>query len=143
MEKTMKKLQSLYLLASDDGYRLVHTHDLDLAEIGLNAAGQVSEDATGHGVTVPHSHGSDNRVEQDHIRLAKAAVEALQTAWTKGTYDRIVIAAGPKTLGHLRSDMPKALHAHVAAELHKDLMKIPVHELASHFKEVTEASEGA
>lgn len=127
----MKKLRSLYLLASDEGFRLVHTHDPDLAEIAPG------NDA--HGIAVSEGSGSDAKVEQERARLAHHAVEALQKVWAKGTHDRIILAAGPKTLGHLRHAMPKALQAHVVAELHKDLMKTQVHDLSSHFKEVAEA----
>jgi protein required for attachment to host cells len=82
--------------------------------------------------------GSANKVEEERLRFARHIVAALQAEWNKSTHDRIIVAAGPKLLGALREAMPKALHAHVTAEVHKDLMKIPVHELPSHFKEVSQ-----
>jgi protein required for attachment to host cells len=57
----------------------------------------------------------------------------LAAEWAKGGYDRIVLVAGPKMLGEIRQDLPRALHAHIAAELHKDLVKIPLHDLPGHF----------
>ena len=146
----MKKLRTLYLIASEDGFRLLKTHEPDLAEISLKVADDFSDVAYSYPSEQSHNHGGPgapgfdtgapaNRVEQERIRFARHIVTALQAEWAKGSHDRIVISAGPKMLGQLREEMPKALHAHVAAELHKDLMKIPVHEMASHFKEVSEA----
>lgn len=147
----MKQLLTLYLIAAEDGFRLLHTHAPDLAEIDLKAAEDVSDVAYTYPSAQSHSQagtgdagfdvgGSANRVDQERIRFARHIVSALAAEWAKGAYDRIVISAGPKMLGQLREEMPKALHAHVAAELHKDLMKIPVHELPSHFKDVPEGA---
>ena len=145
----MKTLRILYLIASDDGFRLLQTHTPDLAEIAVKAADDFadvnytypSEQTRSH--TGPHGAsfnvgGSANKVEEERLRLARHIVDALQAEWNKSTHDRIIVAAGPKMLGALREAMPKALHAHVTAEVHKDLMKIPAHELPSHFKEVTQ-----
>ena len=65
--------------------------------------------------------------------LAKHAAKMLAAEWAKGSYDRIVLAAGPKMLGEIRHDLPKGLHDHIAAELHKDLVKTSLHDLPSHF----------
>jgi protein required for attachment to host cells len=149
-EIAMKKLRTLYLIASEDGFRLLQTHEPDLAEIEQKAADDFSDVAYSFPSEQSHNHGGPgapgfdtgapaNKVEQERIRFARHIVAALQAEWAKGDHDRIVISAGPKMLGQLRGEMPKTLHAHVAAELHKDLMKVPAHEMASHLKEVTEA----
>lgn len=130
----MKKLRSLYLIAADDGFRLVHTHEPDLAEISLNR-----EEASAGGAPGLEAGGSDTKVDEERQRFCRHVVAALEAEWAKGSYDQIVIAAGPRLLGLLRAALPKALHAHVAAELHKDLLNIPLHDLPSHFKEVSEA----
>lgn len=146
----MKKLRSLYLIAAEDGFRLLHTHEPDLAEISLKKAEDFPDVAYSYPSEQSHTHGgpgapgfetggSANKVEEERLRFSRHIVAALAAEWAKGSYDRIVIAAGPKMLGQLRAALPKALQPHVAAELHKDLMKIPVHELASHFTEVSEA----
>lgn len=146
----MKKLRSLYLIASEEGFRLLQTHEPDLKEISLKHADNFPDVAYSYPSEQSHNHGGPgapgfdtgataNKVEQERIRFARHIVAALGAEWASGTHDRIIIAAGPKMLGQLRDSMPKALHAHVAAELHKDLMKIPVHDLASHFTEVSEA----
>jgi protein required for attachment to host cells len=70
-------------------------------------------------------------------------VDALAAEWATAKHDRIVIAAGPKLLGDLRAHLPKTLHTHVAAELHKDLAKTPLHDLPPHFAKVSETAEEA
>ena len=151
----MKKLRSLYLIASEAGFRLVQTHELqarepDLIEITHKTSANFADVAYNYPSEQSHNHGGPgapgfdtgataNKVEQERIRFARHIVAALEAEWAKGTHDRIVIAAGPKMLGELRNALPKALLPHVAKELHKDLMKIPLHDLAPHFVEVSEA----
>ena len=113
----MKKLRTLYLIASEEEFRLVHTHEPDWALIATHKAG-------------PDAH-----------RYTHAIVDALAAEWATAKHDRIVIAAGPKLLGDLRAHLPKTLHAHVVAELHKDLAKTPLHDLPPHFAKVSEAAE--
>ncbi|MBI1171907.1 hypothetical protein GC209_10930 [bacterium] len=145
----MKKLQTLYLVASDAGFRLVRTHEPDLIEISHQASSSFPDVAYNYPSQTSHSHGGPgaasfdtgataNRVEQERLRFARHIVAALEAEWGRGTYDRIVIAAGPKMLGELRAALPKALHPLVAAELHKDLMKIPLHDLPRHLVEVSD-----
>jgi protein required for attachment to host cells len=137
MESAMKPLRILYLIASEDGFRLLQSHTPDFADVHYTYPSEPSRSHTGpHGASFDVS-GSASKVEQERLRLARHVVAALQVEWAKGTHDRIILAAGPKMLGALREAMPKALHAHVAAEVHKDLMKIPAHDLLAHFKEVT------
>ena len=128
----MKPIITLYLLLNDETYRLVHTHEDGLAEIPhakaeLSAAG------------VAHVTGHSPREGLERTHLAKHVAEVLAAEWAKGIYARIVIAAGAKMLGEFRHDLPKALAVHVAAEVHKDLIKIPLHDLPSHFTGVVTA----
>lgn len=80
----------------------------------------------------PHETERDFRRE----RFAAHAVAALSAEWGKGGYDRIIIAAPPKFLGELRDGLPATLAAAVVADLPKDLVKVPLHEMAPHFAEV-------
>ncbi len=112
----MKKLRTLYLIASEEEFRLVHTHEPDWALIATHKA------------------------DSDAHRYTHAIVDALAAEWATAKHDRIVIAAGPKLLGDLRAHLPKTVQAHVAAELHKDLAKIPLHDLPPHFAKVSEAA---
>ena len=122
----MKPIITLYLLVNDEDYRLLHTHDDGLAEIPHTRA-----ELTAAGVA--HVQGHSPKEGATRVHLAKHAAKMLAAQWGKGSYDRIVLAAGPKMLGEIRHDLPKALHAHIAAELHKDLVKVPLHDLPSHF----------
>jgi protein required for attachment to host cells len=122
----MKPIVTLYLLVSDENYRLIHTHKADLIEITHTKA-----DLTAAGVA--HVGGSSPKEGAERAHLAKHAAKILTAEWSRGIYDRIVIAAGPKMLGEIRHDLPKALHDHIAAELHKDLVKVPLQNLLSHF----------
>jgi protein required for attachment to host cells len=122
----MKPIVTLYLLVSDEGYRMVHTHDEGLAEITHTKA-----ELTAAGVEHVQGHSPKEGAAREH--LAKHATKMLAAEWAKGSYDRIVLSAGPKMLGQIRHELPKALHSHIAAELHKDLVKTPLHDLASHF----------
>jgi protein required for attachment to host cells len=158
MEPMMKKLRTLYLIAAEDGFRLLHTHEPDLAEIAVKSADDFSDVAYSYPNQQSRSHGgpsnpgfetggSANKIDEERLRFARHIVAALGTEWATGNHDQIVLSAGPKMLGQLRDLLPKALHAHVVTEMHKDLMKIPVHDLASHFKDVPiggeKAGEGA
>ena len=113
----MKKLRTLYLIASEDQFRLVQTHAPDWALIAS------------------HKTGADAH------RYIHDMADALAAEWASAKHDRIVIAAGPKLLGEVRAHLPKALQSHVAAELHKDLAKTPLHDLPPHFAHIGEAIE--
>lgn len=122
----MKPIVTLYLLLNDENYRLVHTHEEGLAEITHTKA-----ELTAAGIA--HVQGHSPKEGAERVHLGKHAAKMLAAEWAKGGYDRIVLVAGPKMLGEIRQDLPKALHAHIAAELHKDLVKIPLHDLPGHF----------
>lgn len=125
----MKPIVTLYLLLNDEDYRLIHTEGEGLAEIGHGKA-----DLTAAGVE--HVGGSSPREGLERGHLAKHATQVLSAEWARGSYDRIVVAAGPKMLGEFRDHLPKPLAAHVAAELHKDLIGFSLHDLVSHFADV-------
>ncbi len=122
----MKPVITLYLLVNDEDYRLIHTHGDGLAEL---SHGKAELRAAG----VAHMTGHSPKEGAERVHLAKHAAKVLAAQWATDTYDRIVLAAGPKMLGEIRHDLPKALHAHIVAELHKDLLKVPLHDLAGHF----------
>jgi protein required for attachment to host cells len=150
----MKLPQTLYLLAADRDYRLLRGAGVDLTEIvhrnaddfrdvemgfpserGRGQAGGGAGGATG-GVSFGTSDPGGREAE-DRRRLARHALSALEAEWAKGRADRIILAAGPKMLGELRDLLPKGLAGHVTADLAKDLIKIPLHDLPSHFKDVS------
>lgn len=140
----MKTIPTLYLLAGEDGFRLLHDSGKGLAELSQAKADDFpdvahefsSERGRSHtsGVQFTGDGKSDAGIERP--RLASHAVAALAAEWAKGAHDRMVISAGPKMLGALRDAMPKPLQEKIAAELHKDLMKVAAHDLPSHFNDL-------
>lgn len=141
----VKALQSLYLLAGDQNFRLLHAKGADLIELAQHRADEFpdvkdhfsAQDSRGHTSTVSYDvtdRGAHR--DEERIRFGRHAVTALETEWARAGYDRIIISAGPKMLGVLRDLLPKALAGHVAAQLHKDLINTPLHELARHFEGV-------
>ncbi len=121
----MKPIVTLYLLLNDEDYRLVHTKEERLAEITHSKA-----ELTAAGVE--HVTGHSPREAQERDDLARHVAQVLAAEWGKGVYDRIVIAAGPKALGALRPHLGRDVQAHIATELHKDLLKVPLHDLPGH-----------
>lgn len=134
---------TLYLLASEDGFRLLHGSGPGLADLSQAKASDFPDVAHSFGDERGRNHaagiqfgndGDRTDAEIERPRLAAHAVKALAVEWAKGDHKRIVISAGPKMLGALRAALPKQLAGSVAAELHKDLMKVAAHDLPEHFK---------
>jgi len=141
----MKPTQTLYLLAADRDFRLLRGARSELAEITHRKADDYP-DVHGRDAPPP-SRGQSGGISfnttepgaheaEERRRFACYALEALEKEWAKGKADRIVIAAGPRMLGELRDQIPKALAAHVAAEMPKDLIRIAVHDLPAHFEDL-------
>lgn len=141
----MKRTQTLYLLASEGGYRLLKTADDALSEV----AAANSDTFADMPDEVPGSHGrhavgpsgamfgtgEESRLgELARAAVARHAMAALEQAWARQASDRIVIAAGPKMLGALRDALPKALAEKVALEMDTDLMAVRTHDLPQHFE---------
>ncbi len=141
----MKAPRTLFLLAADQNFRLLHASASGLAELGQGKADDfpdvrdhfASQNSRGHTATVSYDVTDRGRHgDEERRRFGHHAAAALGAEWAKGGYDRIVISAGPKMLGVLRDALPRGLAAHVVAELTKDLIKTPLHDLPSHFEEV-------
>lgn len=64
--------------------------------------------------------------------FAQETVARLEAGLAAKAFSRLVIVAPPVTLGDLRHAMSKALSDHVAAEVNKDLVKVPNGEIRSH-----------
>jgi protein required for attachment to host cells len=142
----MKARQYLYLIASDQEFRLLRGQATDLGELAHRRAGDFpdvkdrfpSEPSRGHSGTV--SYGVNDRgthEAEERRRLARHVVAALEAEWAKAHYDGILLAAGPKMLGTLRDAMPKALAGQVVAKLAKTLTDIPAHALPDHFAAIS------
>jgi protein required for attachment to host cells len=68
--------------------------------------------------------------------FATRVAEALEAAHKQGLFEQLVIACPPAMLGDLRAVLAKPIAHCVVAELPKDLVKTPDHELLSHFSAV-------
>ena len=142
----MKARQSLILLAADEDFRLVRGSRSGLTEIGRARAADFADVQTSFAPEQSRgqaaggvSFGVNDRGTHDaeeRRRFARHAIAALETAWAGGKDDGIVLVAGPKMLGVLRDLLPKALAGQVAAELAKDLVKTPLHDLPGHLGDV-------
>jgi protein required for attachment to host cells len=62
-------------------------------------------------------------------RFAHTLAERLETAVNRHEVERLVVVSPPQLLGDLRAAMSSVLQAAVAAEIDKDLTKLPPHEL--------------
>jgi protein required for attachment to host cells len=87
--------------------------------------------------TAHHAVGpvSDPRREMKR-HFAERVAAALARAHADGAFDRLVIAAPPAMLGDLRKLLAPKVAACIVAELGKDLVKTPEHELPAHFADV-------
>ena len=103
--------------------------NLPSREIGSDRPGR-SFDSAGFGrhamepPTDPHRHAE--RV------FAQEVAAVLEDARRRNEFQHLVVVAPPKALGDLRAGFSDALRDRVTAELHKDLTKIPIHDLPSH-----------
>jgi protein required for attachment to host cells len=103
--------------------------DLATHELGADAPGRAFS---------PASHGSRGTIEQTdwHDQAERAflvhLVQYLNGALAAGKTKSIILAASPRALGMIRPAYTHALRAAVRAEVHKDLVKMPVHEIEKH-----------
>ena len=107
--------------------------NLPSREIGSDRPGR-SFDSAGSGrhamepPTDPHRHAE--RV------FAQEVAGVLEDARRRNEFQHLIVVAPPKALGDLRAEFSTVLRDRVTAELHKDLTKVPVHDLPSHLAEV-------
>ncbi|MCC6304369.1 MAG: host attachment protein [Rhodobacteraceae bacterium] len=143
----MRAVRTLVLVAGEGAARLLVNEGVGrgLAELRSIAAGDFPDvdvgvaDRPGRGSAGPGEmalHGFDPHAterEQRRARFADHVVAWLAAAWEGAGYDRLIVAAPPRFLGELRASLPEALAAAVAADLSKDLVRVPSRELAGHF----------
>jgi protein required for attachment to host cells len=81
--------------------------------------------------------GSSSVTQTDWHNQAEQAfltqlAEKLDAAVAAGKTKSIILAASPRALGMIRPAYSHALRAAVRAEVHKDLVKLPIHEIEKH-----------
>lgn len=83
----------------------------------------------------PTRHAMESRVDPHRElkrELARGIAEKLDLALRDHRFDRLAIVAPPATLGDLRRALSQHLKGKVAAELAKDLVHVPHHDLPTH-----------
>jgi protein required for attachment to host cells len=103
--------------------------DLATHELGADAPGRAFS---------PAGHGGRSTVEQTdwHDQAERAflvqLVKHLDAAVTAGKTKSLIVVAPPRALGMIRPAYSHALKSAVRAELDKDLVKQPVHQIEKH-----------
>lgn len=107
----------------------VHVDHPKSSEIGDDRPGRVQESfgPARHAIEPRH----DPHQELENL-FAKQLVEILETASGDDQFDSLVIVAPPTMLGNIRKAMSQRVRKLVVAEFHKDLTKIPNHEVLKH-----------
>lgn len=103
--------------------KLLATH-----EMGTDAPGR-SHSSLGHGRSAVTQTDWHDQAEQAFLT---ELVHKLDAAVTSHKVKSLIVVAPPRALGMLRPHYSHALRAAVRAELDKDLVKMPVHEIEKH-----------
>ena len=102
--------------------------DLPTHLLGADRPGRTHSSA-GSGSSAVTQTDWHNQAEQAFLtQLA----EKLDAAVTAGKMKSIIVVASPRALGMIRPAYSHALRAAVRAEVDKDLVKLPIHEIEKH-----------
>lgn len=102
--------------------------DLPTHSLGSDKPGRTHRSA-GHGSSAVTQTDWHDQAEQAFLtHLA----QRLDAAVTGGKTKSLIVVASPRALGMLRPAYSHALKLAVRAEVHKDLVKMPVHEIEKH-----------
>jgi protein required for attachment to host cells len=102
--------------------------DLATHELGADKPGRAFSPAGTNRSTVGQTDWHD---QSEHAFLTQLA-KHLDAALLAGKAKSLIMVASPRALGMLRPAYSHALKAAVRAEIHKDLVKMPVHEIEKH-----------
>ncbi len=128
------------LETSGHGHALSQVHDMTFST-DLPPSRELGTDrpARTHESMGPTRHAVGEKTDP-HRELkrtfAQETVARLEAGLVSKAFSRLVIVAPPITLGDLRHAMSKALADHIAAEVAKDLVKVPNDQIRSHLKDV-------
>lgn len=141
--------RTLILLAADRDLRLIVANGpgKGLAELRAVAAADFSDvdvefdEGRGRGRAGggggAHGYGDDHsEAEMERARFAEKIAMVALGEWKQGGYERLALVAGPKMLGALRHALPDSLREKVTVELDRDLVKLPIKDLADHLGKV-------
>jgi len=143
----MKAVKTLVLLVNDKDARILEN---DGVGKGLHQVAHIERDtalgaeiayADGPGRSKGGSGGAHHGMEpstsedrQNRERFAGHVLGETEALWTKGGFERLIVAAPAKMLGELRDRMPPVLAGGLQGDLAKDLLHTPVVELPGHFE---------
>lgn len=144
----MKPVRTLVIVADDENARFVLNEGVGkgLSECAVLSVAQFAEDTItyddrpgrGSGGAAGR-HGYEAGATADEMgrdRFARHLSEALEQEWRELSPDRLILVAPPKMLGVLRTKIGSGPRAAVSAELAKDLVKVPLADLAGHLESV-------
>ena len=106
--------------------------DLPTRELGSDRPGRTHSSA-GYGSSAVTQTDWHDQAEQSF--LTKLA-HKLDAAVAGGRVKSIILVAPPRALGMIRPSYSQGLRAALRAELDKDLVKLPVHEIEKHLTAV-------
>jgi protein required for attachment to host cells len=102
--------------------------DLATHELGAERPGR-THSSVGHGRSSVEQTDYHDQAEHDFlIHLAKN----LDAAVVAGKVKSLIMVAPPRALGMIRPAYSQALKGAVRSEVHKDLVKLPVHAIETH-----------
>jgi protein required for attachment to host cells len=140
----MKKNITWILVADGKRARILHNdgpglgltavpggeHSIELKpsrEMTSDKPGRTQESATSS------RHAIEPRVDWhrfEKTKFAQSMAKILDEAGARGSFDRLVLVAPPRTLGDLRAALADTTRARVSAEIDKDLTHEPLNALA-------------
>jgi len=98
-------------------------------ELGLDRPARVQESASPTRHAVEPKRDLHDAAKEDFIRTVGAELAGLQQ---EGSFDELVLVAPPGVIHELKDALTKPVAECVVKELHKDLTKVPDHDLTTH-----------
>jgi protein required for attachment to host cells len=104
----------------------VHEHpDSSTSALGSSAPGRVHQSMGGAHSSVEQTDWHDD----SERAFLKTLAGRLDLAVTTGETTGLTVVASPRALGMIRSDYSAAVRKALHGEVHKDLVRMPVHEI--------------
>jgi protein required for attachment to host cells len=100
------------------------------SDLVSDAPGRMQGSAGGNGATAMTSRTDPHELEEK--RFTEGVAEEVNRAALDKQFDRLILAAPPRTLGILRKSLSSHATDRVIAEFDKDLTKVSRDDLASH-----------
>jgi protein required for attachment to host cells len=98
-------------------------------ELESDRPGRAFSSSTGQRHAIDGERSARRRDQEDFARRVADEIERSRHA---RTFDRVVLAAGPRMLGLIRAALSEPARACLAAEIAKDLVRFEGHDLLEH-----------